>query len=114
LAGGANPRDVKMRLARTIVSLFHPKGADARAEAAFVKTFQKKEIPDEIIETKVTSSVLADILVEVGFAASKTEARRTVEQGGVKVDGAVVADALLKIKSGALIQKGKRFFVRIK
>lgn len=114
LAAGANPRDVKMRLARAVVALFHPKGADARAEEAFVKTFQKKEVPDEIAEKKVTSSVLADILVEVGFAASKTEARRTVEQGGVKVDGQVVADALAKISSGALIQKGKRFFVRIK
>ncbi len=110
---GANPRDIKMRLAREIVSLFHPKGAAEKAEEAFVKTFQKKETPDEIEEKKVKADTLLDVLVEVGFASSKTDARRTVEQGGVKVDGEVTKDFLMEIKKGSLIQKGKRYFVRI-
>jgi tyrosyl-tRNA synthetase len=111
---GENPRDVKMWLAREIVALYHPNGAAEKAEESFVKTFQKKEVPDEVKEKKTRSKILADVLVEVGFALSKTEARRTVEQGGVKVDGNVVNDATIEVKSGSLIQKGKRFFVRIR
>jgi tyrosyl-tRNA synthetase len=57
--------------------------------------------------------MLADVLVEVGFADSKSDARRTIVQGGVKVDGKVVDDAALEVGPGSLIQKGKRFFVRI-
>jgi tyrosyl-tRNA synthetase len=113
LLTGANPRDVKMRLAREIISIYHSKGAVKKAEDAFVKTFQKKEIPDEIPEKKVSSKMLADVLVEVGFADSKSDARRTIVQGGVKVDGKVVDDAALEVGPGSLIQKGKRFFVRI-
>jgi len=114
LVDGANPRDVKMCLAREIVSLFHAKGMAEKAEAGFVKTFQKKEMPDEVEEKRVASKVLAEILVEVGFAESKSDARRTIEQGGVKIDGKVADDSSVEVKSGALIQKGKRFFVRIK
>jgi tyrosyl-tRNA synthetase len=114
MASGANPRDLKMRLARAIVSLYHPKGAAEKAEEVFIKTFQKKEVPDQVEEKKVKAKALTDVLVEVGFADSKSEARRTVDQSGVKVDGIVAEDPLMEIKSGVLIQKGKRFFVRIK
>jgi tyrosyl-tRNA synthetase len=114
LAKGANPRDIKMRLAREIVLGYHPEKEAAKAEAAFVKTFQKKELPDEIEEKKVKAKTLAEALVEVGFAESKSEARRTVEQGGVKVDGEVASDPNAAVGSGQLIQKGKRFFVRLK
>jgi tyrosyl-tRNA synthetase len=110
---GANPRDVKMRLAREIASLYHSKKEVTKAEEAFVKTFQKKEVPDEIPEKKVSTDILVDVLVEVGFASSKSEARRTVEQGGVKINGTVVRDAMMKIKGTDLIQKGKRSFVRV-
>ncbi len=113
LAEGENPRNIKMWLAREIVALYHAKGAAEKAEENFIKTFQKKEVPDEVEEKKVAAKVLADVLVEVGFASSKTDARRTIEQGGVKIDGAVAADPLLAIRSGMLIQKGKRFFVKI-
>jgi tyrosyl-tRNA synthetase len=102
-----------MRLARAIVSLYHLKGAAEKAEEGFVKTFQKKEVPDEIEEKKVSAKTLIDALVEVGFASSKTDARRTIEQDGVKIDGIVAKDPLMAVKSNMLIQKGKRFFVRI-
>jgi tyrosyl-tRNA synthetase len=110
---GENPRDIKMWLAREIVALYHSNDAAQKAEEAFVKTFQKKEVPDEVAEKTVKSKILADVLVEVGFASSKTDARRTIEQGGVKIDGIVAEDPLLAVRPGMLIQKGKRYFVRV-
>jgi len=110
---GENPRDIKMWLAREIVALYHSNDAAQKAEEAFVKTFQKKEAPDEVAEKTVKSKILADVLVEVGFASSKTDARRTIEQGGVKIDGIVAEDPLLAVRPGMLIQKGKRYFVRV-
>ena len=102
-----------MWLAREIVALYHSNDAAPKAEEAFVKTFQKKEAPDEVAEKTVKSKILADVLVEVGFASSKTDARRTIEQGGVKIDGIVAEDPLLAVRPGMLIQKGKRYFVRV-
>jgi len=110
---GENPRDIKMWLAREIIKLYHSEKDAQKAEECFIKTFQKKETPDEVAEKTIKSKILVDALVEVGFASSKTDARRTVEQGGVKIDGIVAEDPLLAIRPGMLIQKGKRFFVRI-
>ena len=114
----ANPRDIKMRLAREIVTLYHGAAAAKKAEAAFVQTFQKKETPDEVVSCKLSvhSLSITDLLVQTKLAASKSEARRVIEQGGVKVDGKVVDDvqAIIKLfKKGVLIQKGKRHFVRV-
>jgi tyrosyl-tRNA synthetase len=115
LKNGANPRDIKMRLAREIVSLFHPKGADAKAEEIFVKTFRNKETPDEVLEIRLSEEahVADDVLVKVGGAASKSEARRLIEQGGVKIDNQVIKDPKAVVRAGSLIQKGPRFFRRI-
>ncbi len=119
LGGGANPRDAKARLAREIVTLYHGAPAAKKAEAAFVSTFQKKETPENIVELRIKNKELGitNLLVEAKLAASRSEARRVVEQGGAKVDGRVVEDvnAVVKItKKGVLIQKGKRYFVRVK
>ncbi|MDO8582066.1 MAG: tyrosine--tRNA ligase [bacterium] len=113
-----NPRDVKMRLAREIVTLYHGAGSTKKAEAAFVQTFQKHETPDDIKELRIKNHELGitDLLVKTGLATSKGEARRLIEQGGVKVDGKVVEDAQAIIKpskKGILVQKGKRYFVRV-
>ncbi|MBI4262640.1 tyrosine--tRNA ligase [Candidatus Uhrbacteria bacterium] len=118
LGGGTNPRDLKARLAREIVTLYHGAPAAKKAEAAFISTFQKHETPAEIpnIQLPISNIPLSDLLVKVKFAASKGEAKRVVEQGGVKVDGKVIEDinAVVKIsKKGVLVQKGKRYFVRV-
>lgn len=113
-----NPRDVKMRLAGEIVALYHGAAGAKKAEAAFVTTFQKHETPEEVesLKLKVKSIGIGDLLVQAKLAASKGEARRVIEQKGVKVDGKVIDDAqaIIKLsKKGVLIQKGKRHFVRV-
>lgn len=110
----ANPRDLKLRLAREIVAMYHSEAAAKKAEENFIKTFSKKEMPEEIKEVKVKSKNILDILVETGLCASKGEARRNVEQGGVTVDGKIVKDFNFEVKSGNVIKKGKRHFVKIK
>jgi len=115
---GANPRDIKMRLAYEITKINHGEKKTAAAQDYFIKTVQKKEVPEEITnyELSITNFKIIDLLVEVKLAESKSEARRLIEQGGVKVDGNVVKDInqIIEItKSGVLIQKGKRGFVRV-
>ncbi|MFA5129136.1 MAG: tyrosine--tRNA ligase [Patescibacteria group bacterium] len=117
LAG--DPRDAKMRLAREIVTLYHSAKDAEKAEENFIKVFQKKEAPSEVLsfKLKVKSLNILDLLVETKLAASKGEARRLVEQGGVKVGDQIINDinAVIEIPAeGVLIQKGKRHFVKVK
>jgi tyrosyl-tRNA synthetase len=117
IKNGANPKDYKMRLAFEIVKLYHGEKAAKEARDNFVRVFQKKEAPEEIPVKKVKSEQLFEILVEAGLAESKSEARRLIEQGGVKVDDKIIKDIYFKPdleKQGVLIQKGKRFFVKVK
>jgi len=117
LAG--DPRDAKMRLAREIVTLYYSADDAAKAEENFVKIFQKKEAPEEVEEVKIDSEKIniLELLVETKLAASKGEARRLVEQGGVKVGDQIINDIneIVEISAeGVLIQKGKRHFVKVK
>lgn len=114
LKGGANPRDAKMQLAYEIVKMYHGEKEAQKAQENFISQFSKKEIPEEIKEVKVKSKNILDILVETGLCASKGDARRNVEQGGVSVDGEMVKDFNFEVASGAVIKKGKRNFVKIK
>ncbi len=113
-----NPRDAKVRLAKAIIAMYHSaKDADA-AEEHFTKVFKNKEIPDDVPEVAVAGGKrpVVDLLVETKLVASKSEARRQIEQGGVKVGGEVVKDAAAAFvvgKSPTLIQKGKRHFVNV-
>lgn len=129
LAKGENPRDLKMELASEFVRMRYGEAAAAKAREAFVKTFQKHETPNDIptirprefggreVHALVT---LVDFLVhpKVRFASSKSEARRTIAQRGVSIDGTVVTDSMFKVleqipSTGRVIQKGKRYFVRV-
>lgn len=118
LSKGFNPRDAKVRLAKEIVTMYHGAKAAEKAAKEFEKTFVKKEIPDVIPEAKLPNLTqpLADILVTTKLAISKSEARRLIEQGGVKVDGAVIGEREEKIKphKGMVIQVGKRKFIKVK
>ncbi len=114
-----NPRDLKMKLAYEVTRINHGEKKAKEAEDNFIKTVQKKEIPDEITnyELSITNLKIVDLLVEVKLASSKSEARRLIEQGGVKVDGEVIKDINKEIKitkDGILVQKGKRGFVKVK
>jgi tyrosyl-tRNA synthetase len=112
LAKGENPRNVKASLAERIVRLYH--GAEAAQAAAenFVARFKNKEIPDDMPVLVAAGRTITGVLAEA-FAVSKTEARRLIEQNGVKIDGAVAADPLTKVSAGNVLQKGKRGFVKI-
>lgn len=113
IEGGANPRDVKMKLAKEIVRFYHSEKEAEKAEEYFVNTFSKKEIPDEMPEVKLTAYDIVSALIEGGLASSKAEARRSLEQNGVKVNGEVVTDPKAELNPGDVIQKGKRHFVRV-
>jgi len=117
IAGGMNPRDVKMRLAETVVAMFYSVSKAKAAKKHFLQVFSKKEIPDVIPELPlIEGEKVVDLLVRAGFAPSKGDARRLVEQGGVQIDGVVVSgiDAIISSNSSPrIVQKGKRFFVKL-
>jgi tyrosyl-tRNA synthetase len=118
LESGVNPRDVKMRLAHEIVSIYDGEKAAAKAKDHFVTVFQKGETPDEIpvfALNKANNGVL-DVLNDSGLCSSKSEARRMIEQGGVRVDGDKLEDIEFEFEAGKeyLLQVGKRKFVKVK
>jgi len=113
-----NPRDLKMKLAYEIVKIFHDESSAQIAQDYFINTFQKKEIPDEIVEVKMKGKnrKIVDLLIEGSLVESKGEARRLIEQGGIKIDGQVIKEINMDIdlKEGMIIQRGKRQFIKIK
>jgi tyrosyl-tRNA synthetase len=113
-----NPRNLKVKLAKLVIRDFHSPEAAEAAEADFVARFVKKEVPDEIEETRISagSYSLADLLVQTNLAPSKKEARRLIEQGGVKVGGEKVSNtnAELALADEILLQVGKRKFLKVK
>jgi tyrosyl-tRNA synthetase len=120
--GEHNPRDLKAGLAKRIIADFHSKEAADAAEEDFVRRFRNKETPDEVEERSVPSNYpkgweLSHLLVTVGMAESKAEARRLIQQGGVSVDGErqMIGNSVALWKPGmsAILKVGKRRFVRI-
>jgi tyrosyl-tRNA synthetase len=112
---GENPMGFKRRLAKEVVRAFVSDEAADKAEEHFTTVHQKHEVPEEIPELKLEdgSLKLVAALVESGLVPSKTEARRQIEQGAVKVDDEVVTDVEFEVKAGMIVQKGKRFFVKL-
>jgi len=120
-SGEVNPRDLKVELAKRIVTDFHSKSDADAAEEEFVRRFRNKEIPDEIEERTVPSAEqawdLSNLLVKVELAESKAEARRLIQQGGVSVDGErqTTSNSLTASPGTSVILKvGKRRFVRVR
>lgn len=117
-AGGENPRDLKVNLAKLIIKDFHSASDAQTAEEEFNRRFVKKEIPDEIEEFSIAAGnyKLAELLVQTNLAASKAEAKRLIEQGGVKIGGEKVSNvgAEIELKNEILLQVGKRKFLKVK
>ena len=115
--GSLHPMEAKMKLAREIVSVFHSNEAAAKAEAHFRKVFQKRELPSEMPIHRPSASDLniVDLLVATDLAKSKSEARRLIQQGGVKLDGEKVSsiELMVSVKDGMILQVGKRRFARL-
>jgi tyrosyl-tRNA synthetase len=113
--GGANPRDAKVALAQEIVARFHSSQAATDALADFVNR-SKGGIPDDVPEITLAGAPMgvAHLLKAAGLCASTSEAMRMVDQGGVRIDGAVVSDKAVKIAAGTVVlQVGKRKFARV-
>ena len=113
-ATALHPNVAKRLMARTVVDLYHGAGAGEAAEAEFDRVFKAHEAPEEMAEHDIAAGTpLADALVTAGLAASKREARRLIEQGGVKVDGAVAADGNLS-DGTFVVQVGRRRWARLR
>jgi tyrosyl-tRNA synthetase len=114
MSKGANPRDYKMRLAYEIVKIYRGEKEAEAARDNFIKVFSEGQKPEEIKSYNVKSSKLIEILVETGLASSNGEARRLIEQKGVKSNDVVIEDVnQVLVKGEHLIQKGKRFFAKV-
>ncbi len=114
-AAAVNPRDLKLRLARDIVAQFHGAAAARQSEEEFIRVFTNRELPSEM-ETFVLHEPMAlvDLLVATGFAPSKSEARRLISQGGVRLDEEKIVrpDAVIPART-AVLSVGRRKFVRL-
>ncbi len=114
-----NPRDLKRRLARSLVTLYHNFETAQKAEEEFDRIFVAKTLPDEVEEFKIKPgngvSSIALLLTATHLAASKGEARRLVEQGGVSIDGERVSDvnAPIPSKKEFVLKVGKRRFLKV-
>jgi tyrosyl-tRNA synthetase len=119
--GSLNPRDVKMRLALELTKIISGAAMAEEAQANFIKTVQNKEIPEEIEmrRLKETELNIVDLLILLELAPSKSEARRLIEQGGIRIGQQeplkLITDVkeLIKIDDGLIVQRGKRQFIRI-
>lgn len=112
-----NPRDAKARLAREIVSIYHSKDDAIAAEKEFEQIFKDKGKPSKMLRFKALKStyLIADLLRDAKLADSKAEAKRLVEQGGVKINDKIIDDwqVSIDICPGMIVQVGKRRFMQI-
>lgn len=118
--GARNPRDIKVDLAKRIITDFHSSALAVEAEEEFNRLFRNKELPDEIDEVSIAGGLwkLPRLLVEIKLSPSMAEARRLIEQGGVRINGErstrVDHEIQLNGDSPILIQVGKRKFLRVR
>ena len=112
--GTLHPRDAKMRLASEIVGAFYGDEEATRAQQAFIDTFQKGTVPDEIASFQNSPEfTVLDVLLNASLAGSKSEARRLIDQKGVKYNGEVVDDPSAHLEGQGVLQVGKRHFLKI-
>lgn len=111
----AHPRDVKMKLAREIVSIFHGDNAADSAQNGFIRTFQQKESPENMEEYNLKSGqTVLEVLIESGLAGSRSKARALIDQKGVRLDGDTLERADVPFPHAGVLQVGKRHFLRVK
>jgi tyrosyl-tRNA synthetase len=119
--GERHPMEIKFELARAVTRDFHGEEGVSSAEAHFRAVHQRRETPEEmpevVLEASAERQAVARVLASAGLAASNSDARRLIQQGGVKVDGESVSDVQSSVEAGRgrtyLIQAGKRRFARV-
>ncbi|WP_421382769.1 tyrosine--tRNA ligase [Bacillus salacetis] len=117
--GSLHPRDAKVQLGHTLVRMYHGEEAAEKAQSQFESVFQKGAVPVDIPVVhweKDTEASVVDLLVALGMMSSKSEARRMIGNGGVKINGSKVEDPALivSLTDGLIIGVGKRKFAKIK
>ncbi len=115
IAAGANPRDVKIALAKEIIARFHDEAAAEAAHQDFINRFANNAIPDEMPEFEFEAGIaIANLLKEAGLVNTTSDAMRMIKQGGAKIDGEKIEDTKLVPAVGtAVYQVGKRKFARV-
>jgi len=116
-AAGRNPRDIKVDLALEIVERFHSRSAAEGALADFEARFKQGEIPDDLVEQSLGKGpvVIVQALRQAGLVPSSSEAVRSIEQGGVRIDGEKVSDRTQALHPGVyVLQVGKRRFAKVR
>ncbi len=113
-SGELHPRDAKMQLAYEVTRLFYNEEQATQAQDAFIKLFQKGAVPEDMPEYQLDGEQnILDVLVDAGLVSSKSEARRLMNQNGVKLDGEPLTDPTASLQPEGVLQVGKRHFVRL-
>jgi tyrosyl-tRNA synthetase len=124
--GRMNPRDVKRRLAREIVSLYHSREAAEHADENFIRIFSQRQAPTEAPEVEIPANLIRDdgsvflpaLIAGIGYASSNSEARRLIQGGGVELDGERVSDPNATMSAdalrGRLLRVGKHKFAKLR
>jgi len=114
-SGKLHPRDAKMKLSFEITSIFYSEVEAQKAQDAFIKTFQQKEIPDEMPDYELQSDqTVLDVILAARMASSKSEARRLFDQKGVRLDGETIERGDVAFPHPGVLQVGKRKFLRVR
>ena len=112
--GELHPKEAKMALAKEITAAFYDEESAEKAELHFVNLFQEGETPEDIPEFSPEGEpVLLDVLVDSGLVESKSQARRLVQQNGVKIDGETASDPYAVLSPPVVVKVGKRRFIRV-
>ncbi|MCC6955187.1 MAG: tyrosine--tRNA ligase [Anaerolineales bacterium] len=112
--GRLHPRDVKMKLAREIVSIYYSPDQAAQAEAEFVRVFQQGDLPEDMPEFQLKNDMtVLDVLVDSGLVESKSDGRRMLGQNAVRLDGAALKDPNQPFPGPGVLQVGKRRYLRV-
>jgi len=117
LKDGENPMILKKQLGKELIKIYHNEEDAEKAEQGFIAVFSKNELPEDIELKKIGLSEIniIDLIMQNNMAKSKSEARRLIEQGGVKIDGKKIVDlhVILNLEKEKLLQVGKRKFLRV-
>jgi tyrosyl-tRNA synthetase len=115
-SGEVHPMQAKKRLARTIVTEYHGEEGARAAEAYFEAKFQRREVPSNVQVYRLNEPIwICELVKQLGFTSSTTEARRLLSQGAVRVDGQAVSDVNFRFVPGEhkILEVGKRRVARI-
>jgi len=117
--GKVNPRDLKLELAKGIVEIFHGKDEAQKAYDNFIKVFSKRELPEEVEELHIENFVtdgavdIVNLLVSLNILPSKSEVKRLIEQGGLKINEERVTSFKVKVSNGDILRVGKKQFYKL-